>query len=87
MPLDPRAISVETMPVHGSSLTDLDMRLLEDYFLDVLGEEAVADWRRTLLNRELLVADEWRPEVRTCSHAGNAWRVCTGAGTGIIPGT
>ena len=63
-------VSVEKMPVHGSVLADLDMRRLEDYFLNVLGEEAVADWRRTLLNRELLVADEWRPEVRTCSHAG-----------------
>ena len=63
-------VSVEKMPVHGSSLADLDMRRLEDYFLDVLGEEAVSDWQRTLLNRELLVADEWRPEVRTCSHAG-----------------
>ena len=63
-------VSVEKMPVHGSSLAELDMRRLEDYFLSVLGEEAVADWRRTLLNRELLVADEWRPEVRNCSHAG-----------------
>ena len=63
-------VSVENMPVHGSSFADLDMRRLEDYFLAVLGEEAVADWQRTLLNRELLVADEWRPEVRNCSHAG-----------------
>ena len=63
-------VSVEKMPVHGSSLADLDMRRLEDYFLSVLGEEAVPDWQRTLLNRELLVADDWRPEVRTCSHAG-----------------
>ena len=63
-------VSVEKMPVHGSSLADLDMRRLEDYFLSVLGEEAVPDWQRTLLNRELLVADEWRPEVRNCSHAG-----------------
>ena len=56
-------VSVENMPVHGSSFADLDMRRLEDYFLTVLGEEAVPDWQRTLLNRELLVADEWRPEV------------------------
>jgi len=63
-------VSVEKMPVHGSSLADLDMRRLDDYFMSVLGEEAVPDWQRTLLNRELLVADEWRREVRTCSHAG-----------------
>ena len=63
-------VSVEKMPVHGSSLADLDMRRLEEYFLSVLGEEAVPDWQRTLLNRELLVADEWRREVRNCSHAG-----------------
>ena len=62
-------VSVEKMPVHGSSLDDLDMRRLEDYFLNVLGEDAVQDWQRTLLNRELLVADEWREEVRTCSFA------------------
>ena len=62
-------VSVEKMPVHGSSLVDLDMRRLEDYFLNVLGEDAMLDWQRTLLNRELLIADEWRPEVRTCSYA------------------
>ena len=63
-------VSVEKMPVHGSSLADLDMRRLEDYFLNVLGEDDVPDWQRTLLNRELLVADEWRQEVCNCSHAG-----------------
>ena len=63
-------VSVEKMPVQGSSLADLDMRRLEDYFLNVLGEVAVADWQRTLLNRELLIADEWRAEVCNCSYAG-----------------
>ena len=63
-------VSVEKMPVQGSSLADLDMRRLEDYFLNVLGEDAVADWQRTLLNRELLIGDEWRTEVRNCSYAG-----------------
>ena len=62
-------VSVEKMPVHGSSFADLDRRRLEDYFLNVLGEDAVADWQRTLLNRELLIADEWRPELCTCSYA------------------
>ena len=63
-------VSVEKMPVQGSSLAHLDMRRLEDYFLNVLGEDAVADWQRTLLNRELLIADEWRAEVCNCSYAG-----------------
>ena len=63
-------VSVEKMPVQGSSLADLDMRRLEDYFLNVLGEVAVADWQRTLLNRELLIGDEWRAEVCNCSYAG-----------------
>ena len=63
-------VSVEKMPVQGSSLADLDMRRLEDYFLNVLGEDAVADWQRTLLNRELLIADEWRAEASHCSYAG-----------------
>ncbi len=62
-------VSVEKMPVHGSSLADLDMRRLEDYFLNILGEDAVDDWPRTLLNRDLLIADEWRPEVSCCSFA------------------
>lgn len=62
-------VSVEKMPVHGSSLADLDRRRLEEYFLNVLGEDAVEDWPRTLLNRELLIADDWRPEVRCCSYA------------------
>lgn len=62
-------VSVEKMPVHGSSLADLDQRRLEEYFLNVLGEDAVDDWPRTLLNRELLIADDWRPEVRCCSYA------------------
>ena len=63
-------VSVEKMPVHGSSIADLDMRRLEDYFLNVLGDDAVADWQRTLRNRELLIADEWRAEVCNCSYAG-----------------
>ena len=62
-------VSVEKMPVRGSSLADLDLRRLEDYFLNVLGEDRMDDWQRTLLNRELLIADEWRPEVRCCSYA------------------
>lgn len=62
-------VSVEKMPVRGSSLADLDLRRLEDYFLNVLGEERVDDWQRTLLNRDLLIADEWRTEVRCCSYA------------------
>ena len=62
-------VSVEKMPVRGSSLADLDLRRLEDYFLNILGEERVDDWQRTLLNRELLIADEWRPEARCCSYA------------------
>ena len=61
---------MEKMPVQGSSLADLDMRRLEDYFLNVLGEVAVAGWQRTLLNRELLIADEWRAEACSCSYAG-----------------
>ena len=63
-------VSVEKMPVHSSSLADLDMRWLEEYFLAVLGEDAVREWQRTLLNRELLAADQWRPEACNCSHAG-----------------
>ena len=62
-------VSVERMPIHGSSLADLDIRRLEDYFHNILREEQVADWGQILLNRELLVADEWREGVRYCSYA------------------
>ena len=73
-------VSVEKMPVQGSSLADLDMRRLEDYFLNVLGEEAVADWQRTLLNRELLIADEWRAE--RCATAPMPGSCCLRASRG-----
>ena len=63
-------VSVEKMPIHGTSLGDLDLRRLEDYLQNILAEDAVEDWERTLLNRELLVADQWRADVRYCSYAG-----------------
>ena len=62
-------ISVEKMPVHGSSLKNLDMRRLDDYFMTILGEDAVDDWERKLLNRELLVTSEWQEDIYYCSYA------------------
>ena len=62
-------VSVEKMPVHGSSLKNLDMRRLEDYFMTILGEDAVDDWERKLLNRELLVTSEWQEDIYYCSYS------------------
>ena len=47
--------SVERTPVHGSTVDELDMRRLDEYFRRILGDDDVEDWRRTLLRRELLV--------------------------------
>ena len=61
---------VEKMPIHGSSIEDMDMRRLQDYFINVLGEDAVDDWEQTLLNRDLLIEREWQTGAPYCSYAG-----------------
>ena len=48
-------LSVERTPVHGSTVDELYMRRLDEYFRRILGDDDVEDWRRTLLPRELLV--------------------------------
>lgn len=61
---------VEKMPIHGSSIDDMDMRRLQDYFINVLGEDAVNDWEQTLLDRNLLVKREPQAGAPCCSYAG-----------------
>ena len=54
------AFSVEARPVSGSSLADLDLRRLRDYFTRVRGQEAPTDddgWRALLANTEFLEND------------------------------
>ena len=63
-------VSVEKMPIHGSSLQEIDMRRIEDYFLNILDEREVKNWEQKLLNREFLVTDEWQEDIRYCSYAG-----------------
>ena len=63
-------VSVEKMPVHGSSLADLDMRRLEDYFLSVLGEDGVRTGSAPCSIASCWSRTSGVPEVRTCSHAG-----------------
>ena len=63
-------VSVEKMPIHGSSLQEIDMRRIEDYFLNILDEGEVKNWEQKLLNRELLVTDEWQEDIHYCSYAG-----------------
>lgn len=54
------AFRLEVRPVSGSSLKDLDLRRLRDYFVrirqqDVPGDEETGEWERLLLNTEIMV--------------------------------
>ncbi|MCY4013658.1 MAG: ATP-binding protein [Gammaproteobacteria bacterium] len=37
-------LSVERLPIHGSTMRELDQRRLDEYFLETLGEEEADDW-------------------------------------------
>ena len=62
-------VSVEKLPVHGSSLAELDSRRFQAYFLNILGEDQVLNWEQKLLHRELLVASEGQGGDYCCSFA------------------
>lgn len=48
-------LSVENLPVQESDLSELDMRRLEEYFLEIIEDEVEGgDWEKKLLLRELL---------------------------------
>ena len=64
-------LSVERMPIHGSTMQELDQRRLDEYFLGILGEEAVPDWPAKLEHRDLLVPTNGDGS-RCCSYAGYA---------------
>lgn len=64
-------LSVERLPVHGSSMQELDQRRLQEYFLETLGEEAVDDWSVRLEHRDLLVPTNG-DGTSCCSYAGYA---------------
>lgn len=54
------AFRLEVRPVSGSSLEDLDLRRLRDYFVrirqqDVPGDEETGEWEILLLNTEIMV--------------------------------
>ena len=61
-------LSVERMPVHGSTRQELDQRRLDEYFLKILGEESVDDWPAKLQHRDLLVPTNG--DEATCSSYG-----------------
>ncbi len=63
-------VAVERMPIHGSTRQELDRRRLDEYFLRVLGEEAVEDWSARLEHRDLLVLATG--EAVCCSYAAYA---------------
>ena len=61
--------SVEKMPVHGSSMADLDMRRLQEYFQHILDEDKIENWQQDLLYRDLLVEANGGNEIYYCSYA------------------
>ena len=63
-------LAVEKLPIHGSTLEELDARRLEEYFHRILGDE-IGNWHRTLLNRDLLV-ESGSAQGPHCSYAGYA---------------
>lgn len=64
-------LSVERLPIHGSSSDELDSRRLEEYFLRILGEDEIKDWPQTLLHRDLLVMPN-AGATPCCSYAAYA---------------
>ena len=64
-------LSVERMPVYGSTRQELDQRRLDEYFLKILGEEAVEDWPAKLEHRDLLVPTNG-DRTTCCSYGGHA---------------
>lgn len=65
-------VSVEKMPVHGSAMDELDMRRLQEYFQQILGEDEIANWRQKLLSRELLVEANGDEETVCCTYGAYA---------------
>ena len=63
-------LAVEKLPIHGSSVDELDARRLDEYFNVILGDD-IQDWPLTLLNRDLLGATGNAQEV-CCTYAGYA---------------
>ncbi len=64
-------LSVERLPIHGSTMQELDQRRLDEYFLGVLGEDAVDDWPAQLERRDLLVPTNGGAAT-CCSYASYA---------------
>jgi ATP-dependent DNA helicase RecG len=62
------AFRLEVRPVSGSSLKDLDLRRLRDYFVgirqqDVPGDEETEEWERLLLNTEIMAEENHHKAV------------------------
>lgn len=64
-------LSVERLPIHGSTMGELDQRRLDEYFVELLGEETVTDWATKLGHRDLLVPTNG-DEATCCSYAAYA---------------
>ena len=51
-------VSTESFPIHGSTVNELDERRYQEYFVDILGEDAISDWQEFLINRGFLVGEQ-----------------------------
>ena len=65
-------LSVERLPIHGSTRQELDQRRLDEYFFDVLGEDVVDDWPQRLEHRDLVVSPGNGDGATCCSYAAYA---------------
>ena len=61
----------ERLPIHGSTMSELDQRRIEEYFVELLGEETVTDWTTKLGHRDLLVPTNGE-KATCCSYAAYA---------------
>lgn len=59
-------LATEELPVHGSSIEDLDKRRYVEYFKDILQESSIQNWQEMLINRSFLVGEDNDP--RPCSY-------------------
>ena len=65
-------LSVERLPIHGSTMGELDQRRLDEYFVGLLGEEAVADWSARLGTPGICSYRRTADEATSCSYAAYA---------------
>ncbi|MGR3913792.1 MAG: putative DNA binding domain-containing protein [Gammaproteobacteria bacterium] len=62
-------LATEELPVHGTSIQDLDSRRYDEFFQNILQESNRENWRRMLTDWDFLVGDN---QPRCCSYFAHA---------------